>query len=61
LRHGAFLAFLRGKLDGLRQFRAARDGSGDVRHILAESEQTLLALQRRTGFDWYWRLYFALT
>jgi GT2 family glycosyltransferase len=64
LRHGAFLAYLRGKCDGVREFRAARAGSeeaGDVRKILAESEQTLLALQRRTGFDWYWRLYFALT
>ena len=61
LRHGALLAYLRGKIDGLRQFRAARDGSGDIGRVLAESEQTLLALQERTGFDWYWRLYFALT
>ncbi|MCC7173777.1 MAG: glycosyltransferase family 2 protein [Bryobacterales bacterium] len=64
LRHGAFFAFLRGKLAGLAQFRAVRNGSGepgDIDGVLAESERTLRELQEQTGFDWYWRLYFALT
>ncbi len=61
LRHGALLPFLRGKIDGLRQYGAARDGSGDVGELLEESEHTLFELQKRTGFNWYWRLYFALT
>jgi len=65
-RHGAVLPFVRGKLEGLRQFREVRAASqeteaGDVRSIVEESEKDLLALQRRTGFDLYWRLYFALT
>jgi GT2 family glycosyltransferase len=65
-RHGASLPFLRGKLEGLRLFRDVRASSretetGDVRRIVEESEKDLLALQRQTGFDLYWRLYFALT
>jgi hypothetical protein len=65
-RHGAVLPFVRGKLDGLRQFHDVRASSreseaGDVRGIVEESEKDLLALQQRTGFDLYWRLYFALT
>jgi GT2 family glycosyltransferase len=65
-RHGALVPFVRGKLEGLRQFRAVRAASrpaeeGDVRGIVEESERDLLALQKQTGFDLYWRLYFALT
>jgi hypothetical protein len=63
-RHGAGLAWLRGKADALGEFRAARGpGAEHVKlgRILEESERELLELQRRTGFDLYWRLYFALT
>ncbi len=62
LRHGRFLAYLQGKLDGLRSFRKSR-GESCVRFpaILAESEREIRELQRLTGFDLYWRLYFALT
>jgi len=65
-RHGAGLAFCRGKLEALRRFKAVRAaaggrGSGDIVRILEQGERELLAIQERTGFDLYWRLYFALT
>ena len=36
---------------------------GDLRaaKILEQSEREILEIQRRTGFDWYWRVYFLLT
>jgi hypothetical protein len=68
LRHGTFGAFLRGKLDGLMGFGAARRNApgpavADSRllAILRESEREICRVQRLTGFDWYWRVYFALT
>lgn len=62
LRHGAGLAYCKGKLDGLRNFRPMRrNGSGDLLEILQESEREIHELQRENGFDSYWRLYFALT
>lgn len=62
LRHGAPLAYLKGKLEGMHQFRRARGNfPAAVPHILAESESEIRELQRLTGFDLYWRLYFALT
>jgi len=68
LRHGAFWAFLRGKLDGIVRFRRTRRGglvSGiqpdRLLHVLQESEDEIKRIQRQTGFDWYWRVYFTLT
>lgn len=65
LRHGAGLAFLRGKLEGLNLFRGIRSGarhSGDaLSTLLRDSENEIRDLQRQTGYDLYWRLYFALT
>lgn len=65
LRHGAGLAFLKGKLDGIKQFRRVRGDawpSGDaLPAVLRESENEIRDLQRQTGFDLYWRVYFALT
>jgi hypothetical protein len=29
--------------------------------LLATSEDELYELQRKAGFDWYWKAYFALT
>jgi hypothetical protein len=29
--------------------------------ILRESEREISHVQRRTGFDWYWRVYLAMT
>ena len=65
-RHGAGFPYLRGKLEGIRRFRSVRAeahgaGAGDIGRILEESEMELRALQERTGFDLYWRLYFGLT
>ncbi|SRR5579864_730418 len=68
MRHGALFAFLRGKLEGLRGFPTARRNATALQaapnrllQILQESEHEIRDMQRLTGFDLYWRLYFALT
>jgi hypothetical protein len=68
LRHGALVSYLVGKGQGLRQFREARGehrarfpGTGNFPAILEQSEQQIRDIQQVTGFDLYWRLYFALT
>jgi GT2 family glycosyltransferase len=62
LRHGAGFAYLKGKLDGLRRFHQARGKSvANLATIVESSEKEILEIQRLTGFDLYWRLYFALT
>ena len=64
LRHGAGWACASGKLEGLRrfaEFRADTADFGAVEEVLASSERELYELQSQTGFDFYWRLYFALT
>ena len=68
MRHRTFWAFVVGKLDGLVGFATARrnglaKGVGPDRllQILQESENEIRHIQRQTGFDWYWRVYFALT
>jgi GT2 family glycosyltransferase len=68
LRHGTFGAFWHGKVDGLTRFRATRRSglvsgikSDGLLRILQESEREIRRIQRLTGFDWYWRMYFALT
>lgn len=62
LRHGAFLSYVVGKVQGMRQFRQAR-GKPCARLpvVLEQSEKEIREIQQLTGFDWYWRLYFALT
>ena len=63
-RHGRGLSYLRGKLEGLRGFHSMRGGevkAAPVRQLLIDSEDIIRNLQSRTGFDWYWKLYFALT
>jgi GT2 family glycosyltransferase len=62
--HGRLVPFLRGKLEGLAMFRRARragEWSKNLGEVLEASESEIFRLQRRTGFDLYWRLYFALT
>ncbi len=61
LRHGAGVAWFRGKIEGLRMFHRYR-GTGDsaIPKILQDSEKLIFDLQRETGFDRYWRIYFAL-
>ena len=66
LRHGAFLSFVRGKLEGFARLGTARQNfhrieSHRLAEILRESEREIWRVQRRTGLDWYWRVYFLLT
>jgi len=69
LRHGAFLGYLAGKIEGVHRFRGWRRATEMARRahganfpaIIEESEKEILELQRLTGFDLFWRLYFALT
>ncbi|HTW63284.1 MAG TPA: glycosyltransferase family 2 protein [Bryobacteraceae bacterium] len=68
LRHRTFLGYLAGKKEGVQRFRAARGkscaeatASIDVSVILDQSEKEIHELQSLTGFDLFWRLYFALT
>lgn len=62
LRHGAGWSWIQGKIEGLRRFRASRQpGKEALFALLNESENEIRELQRQTGQDLYWRLYFALT
>ncbi|HTS67255.1 MAG TPA: glycosyltransferase family 2 protein [Candidatus Acidoferrales bacterium] len=62
MRHGAGLAWLRGKAEGLRRFSAARRDAPtydpvSLRKSLRSNEQFI----RRHNAETYWRLYFLLT
>ncbi len=65
-RHRRFSAWLRGKREGLRLLREMRGGASPqtdperLAAVLTESEAEIRGLQAETGWDWYWRLYFAL-
>jgi GT2 family glycosyltransferase len=60
-RHGAGWAWLRGSWEGRRFPPPAAAGEWDhIRAVVEKSEAEILQLQRLTGFDWYWRMYFAL-
>ena len=62
LRHGAFLAFLRGKFAALgRASWPQTNTSAALPSILDSGEREIYDVQRKTGFDWYWRWYFLLT
>jgi GT2 family glycosyltransferase len=69
IRHGRALSYLRGKAQGLRLARQickvcnAADSRSIARltEIVAESERNIFELQRKTGFDSYWRAYFWLS
>ena len=68
LRRGAFGPFLRGKVEGVAGFvtqrqkaRATCIEAHRLLQILQESEKEIRDIQRRTGFDWYWRVYLAIT
>jgi GT2 family glycosyltransferase len=68
LRHGAPFSYIVGKVQGLRQFREVRGehcanspAPGNLPAILEQSEKEIREIQQFTGFDLYWRLYFALT
>lgn len=59
-----FFAAVRGKWAGLKQwssFRSNRSGQmPTVEGAFTESEREIHSLQRQSGFDIYWRLYFSL-
>jgi hypothetical protein len=63
LRHGRGWAFAMGKMAGLRRFGSVRQAQdcGRLSRILEEGEREIDETQRRTGLDWYWRVYFLLT
>lgn len=68
LAHGRPVSFLRGKIEGLALFPlvrydAARNGGWPhgLSRVIEQSESEIYTLQRRAGFDLYWRLYFLLT
>ena len=64
-RHGATRAWLAGKWAGIRGFASIRatqrTPDGALRRLLTTSEHEIHELQKLTGFDWYWKFYFALT
>lgn len=66
-RHGCGMAFLRGKLEGLRRFSSMRPAAfaeglaARLTTVLSENEQELRSLQKASGYDSYWRLYLAAT
>jgi len=62
MRHGTGWAFVRGKLAAAAQPRPSQNGvSPLLAKILQDSELQIREAQRRTGFDFYWRVYFLLT
>ncbi len=66
LRHGAGAAWLRGKLEGLRGARRARQSAvewkpGELERFLREAEEIIRDSQSPGGLDAYWRLYFLFT
>ncbi len=61
-RHGAGLAWLRGKWQGVRQgIRLRLEKSVLPESFFRHNERVIYEIQKATGFDWYWRLYFFLT
>jgi GT2 family glycosyltransferase len=61
-RHGRGWSYLRGKIGGLRAARrfTAQPVSARLAPLLQASEREIFEVQRRTGFDAYWRAYFWL-
>jgi GT2 family glycosyltransferase len=61
-RHGAGVAWLRGIWQGLRQGVRLRAKNRPLPvTFFHRSENLIYQIQKTTGFDWYWRLYFFLT
>ena len=62
LRHGAGIGWCRGKWQGIRQsLRLRKKEPAASESLFRHQEDVIYAIQRETGFDWYWRLYFWLT
>jgi GT2 family glycosyltransferase len=63
LRRGVFGAWAKGKVEGISAYREARGPvvaapAAELDQLLRGSEKRILQLQRRDGFDWFWRAYF---
>jgi GT2 family glycosyltransferase len=56
LRHGAGLAWLKGKLDGIRNFHLRGTHADAVRNFLESSEQEIAARATDSYWNWYFRL-----
>jgi len=69
LRHGRGWPWLRGKVEGLRRFPEFRNRAlqaippdeSPLAEILTADEREIRRVQRESGQDLYWTLYFALT
>ena len=66
LRHRAWFAWVRGVVQGLRQFGTIRKSCAPfdaalLDDLLRSNERLIRDLQVTTGFDSYWKLYFLLT
>jgi GT2 family glycosyltransferase len=62
MQHGTGWAWLRGKFSGLFHARLGRvKSTSRLRAILDENDDEILGIQRKIGFDTYWRWYFLLT
>jgi GT2 family glycosyltransferase len=59
IRHGAGLAWVRGKFEGCRRIDSEPIPRLDA--ILEHQEAVIYRLQKQLGMDWYWRVYFGLT
>jgi len=65
-RQGHLLAYVRGKIDGVRLYRKLRRSrvihdAQVFQRIVQDAENEIRTLQKATGYDLFWRLYFALT
>lgn len=66
LRHGAGLAWARGKFEGVRRFRTERNQVTPIdldvlEPLLWENERIIRETQTSVNLDSYWKLYFLLT
>ncbi|MEX2263368.1 MAG: glycosyltransferase family 2 protein [Bryobacteraceae bacterium] len=65
LRHRVGMAYLRGLASAFRDFRRVRAHAKThpraILDILDRGDREIWEIQRRTGFDFYWRMYFLLT
>jgi GT2 family glycosyltransferase len=62
IRHKAGRAFLQGKREGIRALKQTpRQTQHSLDALLDAGERQILELQQKTGYDRFWRIYFALT
>lgn len=60
MRHGQARACWKGWRETLPPSTTPLPDQAQLREVLAKSEAELYRLQKETGFDWYWRIYFCL-